>query len=49
MDYCNNGLSTLDWIVTIRFTFQPRPLISIHALFPGSLTTDHLTVGCNTA
>ena len=28
--------------------FTP-PLISIHAFFPRSFTTDHLTVGCNTA
>ena len=28
--------------------FTP-PLISIHAFLPRSFTTDHLTVGCNTA
>ena len=48
MDYCNNGSSKPDWTVTIRLTFHP-PLISIHAFFPRSFTTDHLTVGCNTA
>ena len=45
---CNNGSSKPDWTVTIRLTFYP-PLISIHAFFPRSFTTDHLTVGCNTA
>lgn len=28
---------------------HPSHLISLHAFFPGSLTTDRLTVGCNTA
>lgn len=34
------------WTTAITGRLHP---ISIHAFFPGSLTTDHLTVGCNTA